>query len=204
MLIVIGGLLVICLITVIGWMVSAARTEGRNGVVQSVQWTTSLPILALQPARYQNWFDEIPSDATLGNCTQRVFTIQDEPAANANKVCGTPYTVDKGSGYAEVVQDCQYEIMKDYCEFTVMEWAVIDTARLQGADLSPVAPQPVLQQGQRVGEPQTQYAVVFQTDEGAYTYTTTDFDIYRQFVIGSTWVLNINAFNQVVSVDPAQ
>lgn len=200
--VVIGAFLVVCLISIVTWMVMASKTEGQNGVVQSVQWMSSVPLLAIQPVGYQDWFDEIPSDAEIGYCSEKVYAIRNEPVANANKVCGTPYTVDRGSGYAEVVQDCQYEVLKDYCEYTVQEWVVIDTAVLSGSDFSPQNPQPSLSEGQQMGDAQLSYSVVFQTDQGTYVYKTTDFNEYKQFLPGSEWILNINAFNDLVSVEP--
>lgn len=182
----------------------ASKTEGLDGVVQSVQWTSSVPILALQPVQYQDWYDEIPSDALIGQCFEKVYSIQNEPAANANKVCGTPYTVDRGSGYAEVVQDCQYEVLKDYCDYSVQEWVVIDTAVLTGSDFSVQNPQPSLSGEQQLGEAQVSYSVVFRTDQGNYVYNTTDYNIYRQFLPGSEWILNINTFGNLVSVEPLQ
>ena len=200
----IGALMVFCLVAVIAWLVMASKTEEQSGVVQSVQWVSSVPILGLQPVRYQDWYDEIPSEAQIGQCFEKVYAIQNEPVENANKVCGTPYTVDRGSGYAEVVQDCQYEVLEDYCEYTVQEWVVIDTAVLRGSDYSPLNPQPALMEGQQLGDPQVEYSVVFQTDQGSYVYNTTDFNTYSQFSPGSEWLLNINAFNNLVSVEPLQ
>ncbi len=200
----IGVIIVLCLGAAIGGIIFASRTEGQTAQVQNIQWTTSIPILALQPVVYQTWRDEAPGGAVLGDCSQRVHHVQAEPAANANKVCGTPYTVDKGSGFAEVVQDCQYEVLADFCEYTVDEWRTVNVVNLQGTDFSPIAPQPALQSGQRLGEAQAEYLVVFQTAEGTYSYPLNDFNVYRQFEPGSEWILNINAFNQVVSVEPAQ
>jgi DNA-directed RNA polymerase subunit RPC12/RpoP len=201
-LIIMGALLVLCLVAVIAGMVMSSKTDGRNGVVQSVQWESSIPILGLAPVRYQNWYDEIPSDASIGQCSDRVYTIQNEPTENAEKVCGTPYTVDRGSGYAEVVQDCQYQVYKDYCDYTVQEWVVVDRAVLSGDDFSPQVPQPALLDGQIFGDPQVEYSIVFSTDQGSYVYNTTDINVFRQFSVGSEWLLNINTFDRLISVEP--
>ncbi len=198
------GLMVFCLAALVIYLVLGAKTEGYRGVVQSVQWESSLPILGLQPVRHQDWFDEIPADARIGICNQKAYARQNQPAANAIKVCGTPYTVDRGSGYAEVVQDCQYEIMKDYCDYTVEEWVVVDTAVLSGSDFFPQSPQPSLLAGQRLGDVQTEYSVVFETDQETYVYKTSDINAFRQFTPGSKWQLNINTFGNLVSVEPLQ
>ena len=202
--VIIGLVVALCLFAAIAGIIFASRTEGQTAVVQNIQWTTTIPVLALQPVRYQDWRDEIPSDAALGTCREQVHHTQAEPAANANKVCGTPYTVDKGSGYAEVVQDCQYEVLADFCEYTVEEWRTISGVSLHGTDFSPAAPQPALEAGQRLGETQAEYLVVFQTPEGAYSYPLSDFEQYRRFEPGSEWILNINGFNQIVSIEPAR
>jgi ribosomal protein L40E len=194
----------LCLCAIIGFMIMSSRTEGQNGVVQSVHWMTSLAIMARQPVQHQDWQNEIPADAQVGNCTEKVHHVQDQPAPNSNKVCGTSYTVDKGSGYAEVVQDCQYEVLMNYCTYTVLEWQAVDNLTLEGADFSPSWAQPQLTEGQQIGEKQQTYTAVFETSKGQYTYTTSDYNLYQQLQIGSEWILNTNAFGQVVSVEPAK
>jgi len=195
-----ASLLILCGLI---FFILAGRTEGTKGIVHSVGWMTRIAIESLQPSTYQTWQDEIPAEATPGNCIQKIHHIQDEPVDNANKVCGTPYTIDKGSGYGEVVQDCRYEVYQDYCDYTVMEWKQVDVSALQGDDYSPIWPQPQLAYDQRLGEREEIYTIVFDTPKGSYTYQTSDLDLYQQCQIGSPWTLNINPFNKVVSIQPA-
>jgi hypothetical protein len=195
---VVGVLFVIACVV---FIVLSGRTEGHNALVQSASWMTSIAIESLGPVAHQGWVDEIPIDAEVGQCTPKVHHIQDDPAPNSNKVCGTPYSVDKGSGYAEVVQDCQYEVYLDYCEYTVMEWYEIDRLSLDGVDYSPMWPDPQLAGDQRLGEKEAVYKVVFETKDGQYTYTTHNFEEYQMLQIGSEWILNINTFGQVMSVE---
>jgi ribosomal protein L40E len=203
----IGALLVVgilCLGAFIAFAVLSMRTEGRTGVVEGVSWTTQVTIEGLQPVDYDGWRDEIPADAQIEACSEKVFTVQDEPAPNSNKVCGTPYTVDKGSGYAEVVQDCQYEVLKDYCNYSVMEYRQVDLISQQGNDYSPAWPDPEIASDQRIGAKEQLFQIVFETSEGQYTYKTNDLSQYQQFQIGSEWILNINSFGNLVSVEPAK
>lgn len=202
--IVLAIIFILFVVGIIALVAQGNKTEGYPASIQSVEWVSSIPVMGMLPVRYQDWYDEIPTQAQVGDCQERLYTVQNEPAANAIKVCGTPYTVDQGSGYAEVVQDCQYEIYKDYCEFTLEEWVVINTAYLRGSDFSPQAPQPALQAGQYLGDPKIEYHVVFQTEQGVYNYSTTDFELFRQFQPGSQWLLNINAFNNLISIEPLQ
>jgi hypothetical protein len=64
--------------------------------------------------------------------------------------------------------------------------------------------EPQLTQDQRLGTQGETYVVVFETDDGRYTYTVGSLDVFKQFQIGSQWTLNINAFDQIVSVEPAR
>jgi hypothetical protein len=156
------------------------------------------------PPETSGWVEDIPADAQVGDCTQKVHHTQEEPAPNSNKVCGTPYTVDEGSGFAEVVQDCYFEVMQDYCSYTTMEWRQVDVVEMQGVDTSPVWSEPQLAEGQRLGERGQSYTVQFETSEGQLTYTTTDFNLFRQLQPGSEWLLNINTFGNILSVEPNQ
>jgi ribosomal protein L40E len=195
---------VVCVCAVIGFMVFAMRTEGKNGVVQSVQWESRIAVEALQPVAHEDWKDEIPVDAEVGTCTQKLHHVQDDPAPNSNKVCGTPYSVDKGSGVAEVVQDCQYEVYQDYCEYTVMDWQQVDEFTSTGNDFSPAWPEVKLTGEQREGQRDQIYMIVFETSDKQYTYTTSDSNLFQQCQIGSQWVLNTNGLGQIVSVEPAK
>ena len=146
--------------------------------------------------------DQVPSEAELGACQEERRSVQDEPAPNALEVCGTPYTVDSGDGLAEVVQDCEYHVYDDYCDYTVIEWGVVDTFVLSGADFNPQWPEPVLVADQRLGDDRSeQYVIVFDTGDKTYTYTTTDLELFKQAQLGSTWTLNINTFGGVQSIE---
>ena len=197
------GVIGLVLICIIGFVLLSFRTEAATGIVERVAWQSIILIESLQPVTYQAWWDEIPAEATPGACISKVRYVQDEPAPNANEICGTPYTKDTGSGFAEVVQDCRYEILEDYCDYTVMEWREADQASLSGDDFSPVWPQPQLENGQRLGEQRQSFTIYLQNDEGQETYSLSDPEMFRRFQIGSEWTLNINSFGAVMSVEPA-
>jgi ribosomal protein L40E len=196
------GLGVICILI---FSILGGRTEDVVGTVQESSWMTSIVVEALQPAIHQAWAENIPSDAiSIGDCVAKIHHTQAEPAANSEKVCGTPYTVDLGSGYAEVVQDCEYQVYMDYCEYTVMEWQMADTFTLQDNNTQPEWPAVQLSNDQRVGSQEAVYTIIFNTEDDQFTYTTNDFDLYQQCQPGSEWILTINAFNKIEAIETAQ
>lgn len=178
------------------------RTEELTGEVRSVSWTRSIPILALGPVEAEGWWDEIPSDAKLDSCREEYRTTQSDPAPNAVEVCGTPYTVDTGSGAGEVVQDCEYEVYDDYCTYTVMDWVVFDEFTLTGTDVNPIWPEVNLLADQREGDRSDSYEVIFNSDGANYDYTVTESTEFSQFTIGSKWIMNVNTLGAVISVEP--
>ncbi len=196
------GLIVFCFAVVAGVFFLFIRTETFVGQVQSVEWTRSIPILAMGEVENEDWLEDIPSDAEIGTCRLEHHHTQDEPAPNAEEVCGEPYTLDTGSGYGEVVQDCVYEVYEEYCSYTMLDWIEIDTITASGGDLNPYWPQVNLQSDQQQGEGEESYEIVFMADDVPYTYTTTDSAEFSQFTVGSTWQLNVNALDAVVSVEP--
>ena len=196
---------VVCLCAVVVMLMNTFKTEGKNGVVQDAHWVSIIQVEAQRPVRRQDWRNEIPAEATIGNCTEKLHNVQDEPAPNSVKVCGTPYEVETGSGFAEVVQDCQYEVYQDYCEYTVMEWTVVNEFSLEGEDYSPAWPEVQLSSSEeRQGERNQVFTVVFETADGRYEYVTSDFDLFQRLQLGSEWVLNINGLGQIVSIEPVQ
>jgi hypothetical protein len=193
---------VIALCVIVGVVMLMRPTEAQTGSVARVNWETVVTIEALEPATYENWAADIPAEARLGYCSEKVHHVQDQPAPNANQVCGTPYEVDTGSGFAEVVQDCQYEVLEEWCEYTVMEWRAVDEARLAGTDYSPVFAEPPLLQDQRLGGQGATYTVIIQTSDDTYNYTPKNLEDFRRFQIGSEWILNLNALGGIVSIEP--
>ncbi len=175
----------------------AASVAGR-------QWRSAVQIEALAPVKYQDWQDQIPSQAAVGECQTRVRQVVDrEPIGQeARKICGTPYTVDTGSGVGKVVQDCQYEVMAPYCQYTLMQWAVVQTLTQQGSDAAPVFAQASLANGQREGERSLSYQVVFRANDRSYEYSPASKEDYLRFTPGSEWLLTVNGFDQIVAVQP--
>ena len=180
------------------------RTSDVIGIVEAVSWTRTIAIEALGPATHDDWRDEIPTGAVVGTCTEKVHHTQDQPAPGAKDVCGTPYTEDTGTGYGEVVQDCQYEVYADWCKFTVQEWQKTDQVTLSGADPNPRWPDLQLGADQREGTRVEAHQIVFDTDGDTYTYQTSDSAEFSQYAIGSRWVLKVNQLNQLTSIEPAR
>lgn len=183
---------------------SMTSKEEVVGTVSAVSWERSIAIEELGPVNRSGWIDDIPAQATLGTCTQKMHHVQDDPAPGAKEVCGTPYTVDTGTGYGEVVQDCQYEVYQDWCEYTVWEWIMVDTVRVFGSDTDPVWPVLNLGPDQRQGTPTETYQVEFRTENRDYTYTTSNLDQFRQFQVGGRWELEISVLGRVKPIGRAQ
>jgi ribosomal protein L40E len=180
----------------------SGRTQQLTGTVQSVEWRRAIPIEALVPVEYSAWHDEIPAGAAVEACQEELRYTQDEPTSDSIEVCGTPYTVDTGGGFAEVVQDCEYQIYDSFCTYIVDEWKQVDLAVLTGTDFTPRWPEPRLESGQRLGENiQETYTIVLSSGEETYVFTTRDVDLFQQAQVGTTWNLSVNTFGDVVSLE---
>lgn len=196
------GILGLVVIACIALVVLSNRTEEVVGEVQGVSWEYAVQIEALMPVEEQDWRDEVPDDAEILSCREEIRRTQPDPAPNAVEVCGTPYTVDTGTGVGEVVQDCEYQIYDDLCTYTELQWREFDLVSLTGDDFAPEWPEPVLAQDQRFGESTETYEVIFNADGRTYTYRPDDLNEYLQFEGGSRWILEVNALNNVRSVTP--
>lgn len=203
-LIAIIGISMFCLLMVIVAALFFLRTEEIIGEVRTVSWERSIPILALGQVEKEAWRNEISGATDMRSCRLEYRYTQDEPAPNATEVCGTPYTVDSGSGYGEVVEDCEYRVYDDWCVYTTTDWLVYDVVTLSGSDLNPRWPEVNLVGGQKLGDRQETYTISFSTDGSNYTYTTSDEYEYSQFTSGSSWILKVNKLGGVVSVAPAR
>jgi DNA-directed RNA polymerase subunit RPC12/RpoP len=200
LLILAGAFIAILCLSGILFMLFASRSEAQTAVVQSVRWARSIEILDEKPVEREGWQDQIPADADEGACTEKYRYTQSEPAPGAEEVCGTPYTVDQGSGIAEVVQDCEYRIYDDWCSYTQMEWVVVDTESLQGNDTNPVWPSLQLGAERRLGESNESYTVVFLSDGETYTYQIDSPDEFSLFIPGSEWTIEVNTFGTITNI----
>ncbi len=181
----------------------SGKTTTKQGVVTQFEWQRSIPIEAFMPVEHQDWHDELPDAAEDISCGEKFRYTSSEPVANSKEVCGTPYTVDSGSGFAEVVQDCEYQVYDDYCSYTIMEWAYLEAATVSGNDLSPYWPSPNLSNDQRLGENRSEtYSVYFDAEGETYSYDAESYQEFQRYEIGSSWKLDINTFGVVVSVQP--
>jgi DNA-directed RNA polymerase subunit RPC12/RpoP len=195
------GLMMVCGICAVATY-SLTRTETFKGTVEMVQWERSVPIEAFVPVTYSDWKDQIPSEAEVGSCDDRLRSVESEPVPNSVEVCGTPYTVDTGTGYGDVVQDCEYQVYDTYCSYSINEWKQVDTATTSGEGFNAVWPNPDLMSGQRLGEDTTEtYTIIFASDGETYTYQVHDFNQFQEYPVGSTWNIKVNKLGGVVSVE---
>jgi hypothetical protein len=202
---VIGGIIAViaCLAGFIVLIILLLKTDELTGQVTDVAWERSVAVEAFQVVTDQAWWDEVPEGAEVLSCTQAYRYTSDEVQPNATEVCGTPYVEDTGTGVGELVQDCTYEVYDDYCEYEAMLWVAIETAVESGDDLNPVWPSPALSSEQRLGERKEDFVITFSADGDQYTYETTDSGLFLQAEPGSTWILKVNQFNAVQSIEPA-
>lgn len=178
----------------------AFRTDESSGVVQNVAWERAIAIQVLGDVTREAWRDELPSGVEPLSCTEQVRSTESEPAPRSKEICGTPYSVDTGSGFAEVVQDCVYEVYDDYCKYTARDWKNAEPVIAQGADTNPYWPQVQLGTDEREGERSEKYRVFFETADGIKEFTTSDENLFRQLQPGTQWTLELNVFGAVVSV----
>jgi ribosomal protein L40E len=201
----IAGLVLVAVVicgALVFMLLRGAQTENLQATVNQVQWELAIPVEALVVVERTDWRDQVPASADINQCEPQVREVRDNPAPNAVEVCGTPYTVDSGGGFAEVVQDCVYEVYDDYCSYAIQEWQQVDLAVARGQDFSPRWPAPSLQSGERLGDTrQETYIVVFDTGAETYSYQPQNFEDFTDFQPGSTWTLVVNGFGDVVSVE---
>ena len=196
------GIGAVILIAIIAFIIMGSRSKAVVGEVSDVYWRRAIAIEAFMPVTRENWRTDIPADAEIGNCRKEVRRTQSEPEPGAREVCGTPYVKDEGSGYGKVVQDCQYQIFEEKCQYKALAWVAVPALVREGHDLAPAWPDKALSQEQRQAGRTEGYTVVFETDGRTYEYTPRNEDEFRSFQPGSRWQLEVNGFGSVTGVTP--
>ncbi len=184
----IGGVVACIAVICIGAYMLLAPSKAITASVDRVYWQTSVPVEEVQAVNYSEQAGSPPSDAYNVSCRDDVQQVCEEK------------TIDKGNGYAEVVEECHDETTQ-YCSYTVDEWTTIQTYTLDGVDFSPLYSQPNLSSGQRQGEGTLTLEVYFVGDGTEYRYNPDSAQEFQLYVLGSTWTLHLNALGAVVSVE---
>lgn len=200
---VVGMVLVALVGCVLGAFFLLRGSSESVALVQEIEWTYAIQIEELGPVTREAWRKDVPSKATLGSCQPKEHHVQDEPVVNATEVCGTPYTVDTGTGQGQVVQDCQYHVYQDWCEYTIDDWKPAGEEVASGHDLNPAWPVLNLNAKQREANRSETYQVVFDADGKDYVYNPGTRQRFQAFEIGSAWIVETNALGGVTSVQPA-
>ncbi|UCC63516.1 MAG: zinc ribbon domain-containing protein [Anaerolineae bacterium] len=199
-----AGLFVAALLVCIAVVVLLTRGSSETvAVVQDVEWAYEVEILELGPVTHEDWRDEVPANAQLGSCRPEEHHVQNEPAPNATEVCGTPYVEDTGTGQGKVVQDCEYHVYEDWCQYTVDEWRSIGREAASGRNFDPAWPVLSLGSNRREGGRFETYKVILNDDGKTFVYSPDNLQAFRQFEVGSRWKVETNVLGGVTSVEPA-
>ncbi len=193
------GFVVLCII-IFAFMNQKTETIA---TVMDVYWERNISIEQYGPVTKSNWIDEIPSGAQIGNCSSEYHHTSDQPEPSSTEVCEDPYVVDDGSGYGEVIQECEYLVYMDRCSYTVEEWYVVETVSSNGWDLYPEWPYIPLTGNQREGSQSERFQVRFGNGEDIIKYTLQDYDEFLRYVPGSEWSITVNGFNSITNIQPA-
>jgi hypothetical protein len=197
---VVAGLCVLALL-VIGGL--ALQRDERAAVVQSVAWERAIEVEGFGPVRHEDWQENVPASATGVTCDLEYRGESDSPAPMSTEVCGTPYTVDEGSGYGQVVQDCSYRVYDQSCTYTVNEWTVTRTERASGDDLNPGWPAVRLAADERSGDENESYRVELISDDDRFTYSPETASEFTTFAPGSEWTITVNGLGLIVAIEAA-
>ena len=201
---ILGGILLLVICGALAFFVlRGTRTETNVARVSDVGWERSIVVLGLAPMTSGAWADEIPAGADVNSCSERERGRSAFPTDNSQEICGTPYVVDQGTGFGEMVQDCEYIVYDEYCQYSVMQLQPVGVLNESGSDLTPFWPETRLQQGQELGERNETYVITFDVGNEEVVYETTDLSMFQQFQPGSEWEVEINGFGNIVDIQPA-
>ena len=197
------GIIGIALICVIVALALLFRTNDETSVVVNREWQRAVILEQYGPVTRQDWRSEIPPAGNIETCQERQRSTSSEPLPGSREVCGTPYTVDEGSGFGKVVQDCVYEVYEDYCSYEIDDWSRVDQIVVQGSNNLPAWPDAQIESDQRLGERSEIYKIIFDSEGTTRTFSTSDEQLYRQATVGSQWILTLNGLGAIVDVQPS-
>ncbi|HOZ38780.1 MAG TPA: zinc finger protein [Anaerolineaceae bacterium] len=194
-------LLAVCVLGVL-FLINMLRTDAITAEVVSTSWERVVMVESYQLINASDWKANIPADAAISSCSLEYRYDSDQPTQNSEEICGTPYTIDTGTGVGQVVQDCYYRVFEDYCRYETLGWTVGETLRLTGSDLNPVWPAANLTNTQRIGQATETYTIWFNAGGREYDLRTSDYNLFQLAYPGSEWELEVNQLGAVTSAQP--
>ena len=194
------GLGVLVVISIMFFLSRGLASDELIGRVSQASWQRSIQVKRYQMVVKSDWWDKLPDDANVNDCVERLRYSSETAVNDAIEICGTPYVIDQGSGYGEVVQDCRYDIYDYYCEYEEPAWVSATPLVQSGSGFSAFWPQVQESGDLQLGNRSETYTIVFQTDDGIKRYTTSDFQLFQQAQIGTQWQLNVDGFGNIKSI----
>jgi hypothetical protein len=201
--VVLFGIIGAVLICIIVSLALIFRTSDEISIVVGREWQRAVVLEQYGPVTRRDWRSDIPVEGNIETCQERQRSTSPEPLPGSREVCGTPYTVDEGSGFGKVVQDCVYEVYEEYCSYQIDDWSKVDQIVVQGSNNLPDWPDAQIQSNQRLGERSETYEITFDSDGTTRTYTTSDIQLYQQATVGSQWILTLNGLGAIVDITPS-
>lgn len=195
-----GAIALIALLLISGVIYFFGGTvESLTGTAVEAQWNRTIEVEGLTPVTREGWRAEIPAGATVMACRQEVQRTVQEPVPDAREVCGTPYVIDEGTGFGEAVQDCEYQILADFCSYEILEWRKVDDIRVEGIGHELRWPEFVATDNQREGNRSQTLQCIFDAGDRTFTYRMSNEDQFTQCVPGTEWELEINRAGGITS-----
>lgn len=179
------------------------RTNDQTSIVVNREWQRAVVLEQYGPVTRRDWRSDIPGEGNIETCQEQQRSTSSEPLPGSREVCGTPYTVDEGTGFGKVVQDCVYEVYEEYCSYVIDDWSRVDQIVVQGSDDLPAWPDTQIQSNQRLGDRSEAYEITFDSEGTTRTYSTNDAQLYQQATVGSQWILTLNGLGAIVDVQPS-
>lgn len=134
------GALILIAIVAFAWL--ALRSQNYVAAVEKAgTGSAALRCLVLCLWKKRRGRRDLPSGVEPLQCRDELFSTSDTPVDGAREVCGTPYTVDTGTGYGDILQDCAYRVSAPRCTYETMQWAIVDTLVESGEGFASIWPQ---------------------------------------------------------------
>ncbi len=190
------------IIGIISLISLGAKKTDLIGSLNESEWERTIAIEQFGPVEKDDWQDQIPSNAQMGSCSDKVRDTSDTPSGNSVEVCGAPYKVDKGTVWQKW---CRIANMKSMIHIVPIPWmngygeALV--AKGSGSNVS--WPALSLDSTQRESGRSERYILSFLSSGDYFSYETSDYQLYQKAQPGSSWKLIINGFGDVVSIEPA-
>lgn len=160
----------------------------------ALEWDRTIQVERRVGIPGSGWREELPAGAVLGRCEPRFHHHE-------RVVTGTRQKRVPGSRAIETSPEVEVTpVEREWCAWESVRWDLARVEHAQGKDATPLWPEPVLSEGERLGARTERYRARFERRGAQHTLDATSAEVWSRLTAGRSYDLTLGPTGKVLAV----